>query len=140
MNMFQPTTAQSVKEYLEQVPAERQATIKQLHALIQETVPTLQAHFASNMIGYGSFVYKNYKKEIVNWPIIALANQKNYISIYVCALEDGQYLAEKYREQLGKVNVGKSCIRFKRLEDINLSTLQTILRKAAKQPGLGQKL
>ena len=82
------------------------------------------------MLGYGSIPYKNYKKEIIDWPIVSLASQKNYISIYVCATEDGKYLAESYKDKLGKVSVGKSCIRFKKLEDLNLPALKELLKKA----------
>ena len=88
------------------------------------------------MPGYGSFKYRNYKKEIIDWPIIALASQKNYISMYVCAVKDGEYVAEKYKDELGKVSVGKSCIRFKKIEDLNLKTLEKIIKLAAKSPGL----
>lgn len=135
-NMFKPTKATSVKEYLEALPEERRKPILFLHNFIQKVSPKFKSHFAYNMLGYGSFPYKNYKKEIIDWPIIGLASQKNYMSIYVCALENGQYLAEKYKDTLGKVSVGKSCIRFKKLEKVNLSELEKILQKAAKTPGL----
>jgi hypothetical protein len=67
---------------------------------------------------------------------VALASQKNYMSLYVCAVEDGEYLAEKYGNKLGKVSVGKSCIRFKKLEDLNLPALNKVLQKAAGLSGL----
>lgn len=38
-------------------------------------------------------------------PIISLANQKNYISLYVCSIENSEYLAEKNKSKLGKVSV-----------------------------------
>jgi uncharacterized protein YdhG (YjbR/CyaY superfamily) len=136
MNMFKNSGSDTVKGYLANVPPERKETIDFLHKHIQKTAPELRPFFAYNMIGYGKFKYKNYKKEIIDWPIIALANQKNYISIYICALEGGQYIAEKYKDILGKVSVGKSCIRFKKLDDLNLETLDRVIRLAADNPGL----
>ena len=68
MNMFKPTKAKSVGEYLGQVQPERKKAIHFLHTFIQESAPSLKPHFASNMLGYGSFKYKNYKKETINWP------------------------------------------------------------------------
>lgn len=56
--------------------------------------------------------------------------------MYVCALEGGKYMAEKYKDTLGKVSVGKSCIRFKKLEDLHLPGLKKLLKLAAKNPGL----
>ena len=136
MNMFKASKATTVAEYLAAVPAERKATILKLHSFIRKTVPKLKSHFAYNMLGYGSFQSRNYKKEMISWPTIALANQKNYISIYVCSIDEGQYIAEKYKKDLGKVSVGKSCIRFKKFEDINLPALKKVLVSAAKNPGL----
>jgi uncharacterized protein YdhG (YjbR/CyaY superfamily) len=135
MNMFKPTKAKSVKEYIAKIPEDRKEIITFLHDFIQKTAPKLKPHFAHNMLGYGSFPYKNYKKEEVLWPTIALANQKHYVSIYVCSITNGQYIAEKYKNELGKVSVGKSCIRFKKLEDINLPVLKKIIKEAVKTPG-----
>lgn len=136
MNMFKPAAATSIAEYLEAVPDERKEALQTLHAFIQKTVPDLKPYFAHNMIGYGSFPYKNYKKEMIEWPTIALANQKNYISIYACALVNGEYVAQQFEDTLGKVSVGKSCVRFKKIEDLNLDVLAKMLRLAAKHPGL----
>lgn len=138
MNMFKDVKAKTVKEYLAAVPKERQELIQFMHRFIQKTAPKLKVHFAYNMLGYGTFPYKNYKNEQLNWPIIALANQKNYVSLYVCALDGGKYIAEQYQKELGKVSVGKSCIRFKKLEDLNLPVLKKVIQLAEKRGGLIQ--
>jgi len=136
MNMFKPVKATSVKEYLAMLTPDRKKQIEFLHKFIQKSVPKLKPVFAYNMLGYGSFKYKNYKKQIIDWPIIALASQKNYMSVYVCAVTDGKYIAETYKKELGKVSVGRSCIRFKRLEDLDLKVLSKVIKLAAKSPGL----
>ncbi len=138
MNMFKPVEAKSVKEYLAAVPAERKELILFLHEFIQKAVPKLKPHMASNMLGYGSFPYLNHKKETVQWPVVALANQKQYVSVYVCALEAGQYIAEKHATELGKVSVGKSCIRFKKLEDVNLVGLKKSTPTRSKKPWIAR--
>jgi hypothetical protein len=63
-------------------------------------------------------------------------NQKNYVSLYVCAVIDGRYVAEAHKKELGKVSVGKSCIRFKKVEDVNLPALKKVIALAARNPGL----
>jgi uncharacterized protein YdhG (YjbR/CyaY superfamily) len=136
MTMFKPVRAKSVAEYLSALPPERKAAITFLHTFIQKASPKFKPYFAYNMLGYGKFKYRNYKKEIIDWPIVALASQKNYMSVYVCALEGKQYIAEKHKKELGKVSVGRSCIRFKKLEDVDLVVLRQVLQKAAKRPGL----
>jgi uncharacterized protein YdhG (YjbR/CyaY superfamily) len=136
MNMFKPVAAKSVSEYIGMLEPDRRKAIEFMHGFIQKTAPSLKPHFAYNMLGYGSFKYKNYKKEIVDWPTVALASQKNYMSLYVCAVEDGDYIAEKNKDKLGKVSVGKSCIRFKKLEDLNLDEVGKVIKKAEANPGL----
>lgn len=59
--------------------------------------------------------------------MVALANHKNYISLYICAVKDGKYVAETNKNRLGKVSVGRSCIRFKKLEDLNLDVVRELL-------------
>ena len=136
MNMFKPTKAKTVKEYFCALPSERREPLDFLHKFIQKIAPKLKPHFAYNMIGYRSFKWSNYKKEIIDWPVLALASQKNYISLYVCAVDGGKYIAETYKKELGKVSVGRSCIRFKKLEDLNLKTLEKVIKLAEKSPGL----
>ncbi len=128
--MFKKTKVDSVTEYIESVPEERRKDIAFLHTFIQKHAPELGVYFANNMPGYGKLRYTNYKKEVQDWPLIAIANQKNYISLYMCALVDGEYVAEKFKDKLGKVSVGRSCIRFKKIEDVNLKTLEKAIKLA----------
>ena len=134
--MFKPVGVDNREDYIDALSPERKDIILTVDKLIQKTVPSLKPYFTYNMLGYGAFKTKNYKKEIIEWPVIALASQKNYISLYVCAILNGKYLAEDYKDRLGKVSVGKSCIRFKRLDDLNIDTLKKLLVEAAKNPGL----
>jgi hypothetical protein len=136
MNMFKATKATTVKDYLKAVPPERKEAVDFFHAFILKTVPKLKPYFAYNMLGYGAFPYRNHKHEIIEWPVIALASQKNYVSLYVCSVVDGKYVAETHKKELGKVSVGKSCIRFKKIDDVNLDALKKVLEIAEKNPSL----
>jgi hypothetical protein len=139
MNMFKPTTAKTPEEYLELVPEPRKKDIEKLHQLIQKTLPKHTPHILSGMIGYGTYHYRYASGKEGDWSLIALANQKNYISLYICSIdEDGKYVAEKYTDKLPKASIGKSCIRFKSLEDIDISILTEIIKKAEKVGGAGQ--
>ncbi|MEQ1762051.1 MAG: DUF1801 domain-containing protein [Pyrinomonadaceae bacterium] len=85
-----------------------------------------------NIIGYGDFPYVRKGKK-VEWFFIGLAVQKNYISLYVNAVEDNKYLSQKYADQLGKVKVGASSISFKRLADVDMPNLLEMLKRASSQ-------
>lgn len=111
--MFKPSAASSIEEYLDLIEEPRKSEIVKIHKFVQKVVPNLKAHFASNMIGYGQFHYRTKSGREGNWPVISLASQKNYISVYVCSIKEGKYLAEWFKEELPKVSIGKSCIRFK---------------------------
>lgn len=138
MNMFKPVKAKTYQEYVDALPPERREIFEALDTCIKKAAPSLKPNFLYNMPGYGSFPYKDYKKRLIDWPTIAIASQKNYISIYICAVDKDGYIAEKFKDGLGKVNVGKSCIRFKKLEDLNMDVLEKILKIAEKSPGLVQ--
>jgi hypothetical protein len=130
MNMFKPTTAKTVSDYIAQIDEPRKGEIKKLHAFIRNLIPDEKPHLVYSMIGYGSFHYKYASGREGDWPIIALASQKNYISVYVCAVDDnGKYVAENYKQQLPKSDIGRSCIRFKKLDDINLEVLGDIIQR-----------
>jgi uncharacterized protein YdhG (YjbR/CyaY superfamily) len=79
----------------------------------------------------GDYTSKNGTKG--TWPLIALAPQKNNLALYMCAVDTKQtYLAEKYKQHLGRVSTGKSCIRFKKWENINQATLKKMIQEAMK--------
>lgn len=132
MNMFKPTTAKTPKEYIEMIDEPRKSEIVKLDKFIRKTVPKLKSFILVGMIAYGVFPYKNYAGKIVDWATISLASQKNYISVYVCATTGHGYLPEKYKKELPKANIGKSCIRFKKVDDINLEVLAKIFKEAEK--------
>ena len=117
----------------------QEALIKAFKALLKEENFGSQGEIVEALKEQGFdniFISVNYKKEMIDWPTIALANQKNYLSLDVCAIDHKHYLAEKYEKELGKVSVGKSCIRFKKLGDLNLPVLKKVIKEAAKNPGL----
>lgn len=128
--------AKTIDEYFSKAD-EREAWLRTIDKLIQKNAPNLKRELFTgmkmSMVGYGVFHYKYASGREGDWPIVALANQKNYVSVYVCCVTgDGQYMAEKYKDDLGKVSIGRSCIRFKKIEDINLKTLEVIFKKVSK--------
>src|SRR6187551_1098381 len=58
----------------------------------------------------------------------------HYITIYVCTIVTDKASSEKYKKELGKLTKGITCIWFKKIEEINLETLKTVLKPAEKNP------
>jgi hypothetical protein len=86
---------------------------------------------SSAMLGYGLMPYRpRSAKETTMWPLISLAAQKSHLSLYVCAVVDGEYLAEQRAGRLGKASCGKSCIRFTSLDRLDVAELSALVRDA----------
>lgn len=131
MNMFKPTKAFTIKGYIDSIEEPRKSEILELDKFIKATVLDLKPYFANNMLGYGQFHYKSKSGREGDWPVIALASQKNYISVYVMGADGKQYVAEKYAKDFPKASIGKSCIRFKKIEDIDLKKLSKVIKEGA---------
>lgn len=124
---------QTPLQFLRSVPEPQRAELLRLHALIRDTVPELKPSVASGVgVGYGPYHYKYASGREGDSFIVALAPRKNSISLYVNGLANGKYLAESYASRLGKVECGKSCVRFRRLDDLNEPALRSRLRAASK--------
>ena|SRR5579859_5438110 len=131
--------ANSEEEYFTADPG-RESDLRAVDRLIRETVPGLGRYFSMGtpdgkpgmnmrMIGYGKFQY--YVKsapEPIDWPIIGLALQKNYISLYFSTTADGRDLVEPFGAELGKVNIAKNLIRFKTVADLDERTFVSLLK------------
>jgi Domain of unknown function (DU1801) len=89
------------------------------------------------MMGYGPFHYRYASGRQGDTAHIALASTKAGFSLYVLVTIDGKYLAETQGPTIGKVSVGKSCIRFKKCSDIDDKKLIALLKLAAKHPPTG---
>jgi uncharacterized protein YdhG (YjbR/CyaY superfamily) len=129
------TTAKTPEQYIDRLEEPRRDDVRRLHDLIRKTVPKLEPYMEYGMIGYGRFHYRYASGREGDTCTIGLASNKRYISLYVVA-EDGKggYLAESYRDRLPKADIGKSCVRFKHLEDVDEKVLREMIRAAAKRP------
>ena len=114
----------------------REGELRRVDALVREAAPGLDRQLvpagAGRVLGYGLMPYRpRSARETTLWPLVALAAQKRHLSLYVCAVVDGEYLPETRAERLGRVSCGKSCIRFPSLDRVDTGELVTLLRDAA---------
>jgi uncharacterized protein YdhG (YjbR/CyaY superfamily) len=113
--------ATTISEYLKELPADRRAALGELRALIHRVAPKTIEAMKYGLPSFGE--------------LCAFASQKNYMAFYVC---EGD-IVKAHLAQLGKVSCGKGCIRFKRIEDLNLATIESILKEILKlrKKGIG---
>jgi uncharacterized protein YdhG (YjbR/CyaY superfamily) len=139
MGSIKPTAASSFSDYIAQLDEPRRSDVAALDKLIRKAAPELEPVLlempTTVMLGYGPFHYKYASGREGDSAVISLASQKNHIALYAfCSPPEGDaYLAERFAPRLGKVSVGKSCVRIKRLTDVDEDELSEML-------GLAQKL
>jgi hypothetical protein len=103
--------------------------LERLDALIRETLPDLEAHGHN----YGPFHYRYESGREGDAYLVSVAERKHGLSLYVLAVtDDGQYLAESRADRFPKASVGKSCLRFKRLDDLDEGALRDLLAEAGR--------
>ncbi|MBC6999362.1 DUF1801 domain-containing protein [Cytophaga sp. FL35] len=120
--------ASSPEEYIAQLPEERQTVIRKIRTKIKENLPRdFQEQISYGMLGFvvPHSVYPNgyHCDPKLPLPLINLASQKNYIALYHSGIyADNQlydwFVAEYPKHCKRKLDMGKSCIRFKSMDDI----------------------
>jgi hypothetical protein len=132
MRVMVPACApEPVGDYIASLPNGRREIVESIHHAITEAVPELEVRMWKTFIGYGTYHYTYASGREGDWFPIGLTNNKGYVSLYLCAGDETGYLAETNAGRLGNVNVGKSCVRIKRLEDVNLDVVAELSRRAA---------
>lgn len=108
----------SYKSYLASLPPERREEIERVWQVVRENVPA----------GYTEQITPKFLTYMADdeW-FLALANQKNYISLYLCSIYVFPELKAKLDNSGKKVKGGKGCINFKRAEDLPLETIAEII-------------
>ena len=104
-----------VDAYLEDLAEDRREALEKLRSLVFEVAPD-----AAESIKYGMPYYE------VGGALCAFASQKRYISLYIFDTE----IVRRYREALQGLDVGKSCIRFRRIEQLPLEVIRSMLAEA----------
>ncbi len=123
----------TIEAYMESLDEKRRPMIAALRDVMRRHLPDgVEEGMANGMIGY-AIPHERYPAGYhVNpeepLPFFALANQKQYVSVYHMALglfpEVEEWYREIYRERFGKKpNMGKSCLRFKAVDEKVLSLI-----------------
>lgn len=82
------------------------------------------------IVGYVAVVQSRPRGGDVEWFLVGLAEQKNHLSVYVNAVEDGVYLVQARAARLGRVKVGAAAVTFRSVSDIDLDELRALLIRA----------
>ena len=118
------STAQTVDDYLAELPADRFEAITRLRELILERLP----EGYEEAMNWGMITYQvpleTYPDTYNGKPLMyaALASQKNHFAVYLSGIyqDDGRRddFMEAYQETGKRLDVGQSCVRFRTLDDV----------------------
>ena len=131
------TKAETVDEYLAELPEDRRAALQTVRTAILEHLPQgYEETVQHGMIGY-VIPLEKYPVTYNGQPLVfaALASQKNYMSLYLMNIygdtETEQWFVDQYKASGKKLDMGKSCVRFKRLEDLPIDLVGAAIARTS---------
>ena len=116
--------AETVEEYLAELPPERTQALSAVRKVILDNLPGgYQEMMQFGMIGYVIPLERypvTYNGQALQFA--ALSSQKNYMSLYLMNIYGDEaverWFVEKYKASGKRLDMGKACVRFKSLQDL----------------------
>ncbi len=118
------TNQQSADGYIEELPEDRKTAISAIRSVILANLPagyeeTVQHGMLSYVIPLATYPVMYNKLPLV---FAALASQKNYMTVHLMNINgnpaDEEWFVQRYKATGKKLNMGKSCVRFKTIDDL----------------------
>ena len=129
--------ATTVEDYLKEIPDERRSTMAAVRELILQNLPKGY----EEVMNWGMITYQvplaTYSDTYNKRPLmyLALASQKNHMALYLTGIysndEERRQFEERYKATGKKLKMGKSCLRFKKLEELPLDLLAEVVAQTS---------
>lgn len=137
------STATTPEQYLLELPEDRQFIINTLRNTIIENLPAgfqevMQYGMLSYVVPHSIYPAGYHCDTKLPLPFLSLASQKNHIAIYHMGIYADEKLLEWFKEAWAnasskKLDMGKSCIKFKKAEDIPIELIASLVQKLTPQ-------
>ncbi|WP_339626858.1 DUF1801 domain-containing protein [uncultured Maribacter sp.] len=131
--------ANSPNDYIDQLPQERREVIEKIRAVIKQNLPQgFEEQLSYGMLGYvvphSLYPAGYHVNPELPLPFINVASQKNFVALYHSGIYANTnllewFVAEYPKHSTLKLNMGKSCIRFKNLNDIPYKLIAELCTK-----------
>ena len=135
--------ANNIKEYLQNIPEERKEVFDKLMKTVRENIPKGFSEELSYGIPAWVVPHSLYPKGYhcspeLPLPFVSVASQKNFIALYhmgIYATPDllNWFIKEYPKHSKRKLDMGKSCIRFKKMDDIPFELIGGLMQKMSPQ-------
>jgi uncharacterized protein YdhG (YjbR/CyaY superfamily) len=129
--MIRSSKVPSPEAFIAAVDDARRADVQRLHDLVREVAPELEPTMDFGMLGYGPIHYHYASGREGDWVKIGIAVNAKSISLHCCAADEGGYVAERFRDRLPTADIGRSCVRFKRFDDLDEDAVRDLIRETA---------
>jgi hypothetical protein len=134
---------EQIKQYITSQPEPKRGEMRELHQHILQVLPKCKLWFLDGKdekgkivsnpnIGYGSYTIKYTDGTTREFYQIGLSPNTTGISVYIMGIKDKTYLAKTYGNKLGKASVTGYCIKFKKLNDIDIDILKVAILDGVK--------
>lgn len=135
--------AETPEQFIDQLPEERKNAVEQLRKTIQEQLPigfteTLSQGMLAYVVPHALYPEGYHCNPAEPLPFISIASQKNYIALYHMGLYADDTLLTWFKDAYAKnsktkLDMGKSCIRFKKPDSIPLELIGALCSKMSAQ-------
>ena len=128
--------AETVAEYLAELPEDRRVAISKVRAAVRKHLPsgyveTMQYGMISWVVPW-KWLPKTYNGQRL--ALASLGNQKNYMALYLNNVYSDpsiyEWFTEAFRATGRNLDMGKSCVRFRRLEDLPLEVIGEAIERS----------
>ena len=128
-----PAVPAAVAEYLDELPAERRELLRAVRDVVAQAMPRgYQEGIAFGMVTW-CVPLERYPDTYNGRPLgyVALAAQTRHCAVYLMGLyadsEEAASFRRRWQERGRRLDMGKSCLRFRRLEDLDLELLAEVV-------------
>ncbi len=133
---------EQIERYVSGQPEPKRSDLQKLHGIILKIMPDCRLWFldgkddtgkivSNPSIGYGFRTIKYADGKTRDFYQVGLSTHKTGISVYIFGIEDKQFLARTFGNELGKATVTGYCIRFRKLDDIRIDVLEAAIRSGS---------
>lgn len=133
------STAQTPDQYLAELPEERKEPMQKLRKLLQSNLDgefeeCMQYGMLGFVVPHSVYPAGYHCDPKVPLPFISVASQKNFIAFYHMGMYSNPtlldwFVAEYPKHCKSKLDMGKSCIRFKKMDDIPYDLMAELVKK-----------
>ena len=129
----------SIEDYISQVPDERQETLKKLRKIINDNLPKgfeegMQYNMPAFYVPFSKYPDGYHCTPTEPLPFMSFASQKNSVNLYHSGIYSKPelhdwFVTEYPKHCKRKLDMGKSCIRFKKMEEIPFELISELCTK-----------